>query len=245
MRTFWGKAAYALAALIMAAAPALAQEEGYERDPAAGWDRLWHEIVIDITVIGVIFSLAAIYMVWKYRAKSEDEVGRAPKLSKAAAWGWVLVPASIFMADDFFLSAKGWTLWNDYRRIPDEAQEIRVYAYQWYWEFDYGDGIYAEELVVPKGQPVVLRMTSEDVIHSLYIPEFRVKEDVMPGRVTYVWFNPTKTGEYVHTCTEYCGTAHAEMYANVRVVEQAEYDEWYNQMKEEAKAASLTNNSRS
>jgi len=245
MRTFWGKAAYALAALIMAAAPALAQEEGYERDPAAGWDILWHEIVIDITVIGVIFSLAAIYMVWKYRAKSEDEVGHAPKLSKAAAWGWVLIPASIFMADDFFLSAKGWTLWNDYRRIPDEAQEIRVYAYQWYWEFDYGDGIYTEELVVPKGQPVVLRMTSEDVIHSLYIPEFRVKEDVMPGRVTYVWFNPTKTGEYVHTCTEYCGTAHAEMYTNVRVVEQAEYDEWFNQMKEEAKAASITDNSRS
>ncbi|GGF51124.1 hypothetical protein GCM10011332_00410 [Terasakiella brassicae] len=243
MRTFLGKAA-ALSG-IFAVGPAFAQDEGYERDPAAGWDHLWHEIIVDITVIGVIFSLAAIYMVWKYRAKNENEVGRGPKLTPAAALAWALIPASIFMADDFFLSAKGWTLWNDYRRIPDDAKEIRVTAYQWYWEFDYGDEIVSEELVVPKGQPIVLRMTSEDVLHSLYIPEFRVKEDVMPGRVTYVWFNPKETGEYVHTCTEFCGTAHAEMYTTVRVLEQDEYDEWFNQIKEEANANSLPNNTQS
>ncbi|SCA54873.1 Cytochrome c oxidase aa3, subunit II [Candidatus Terasakiella magnetica] len=244
MRTYFGKAVIALSAMLLAL-PAFAEEGGYERDPAAGWDHLWTEIIIDITVIGVIFSIAAIYMVWKYRAKSEDEVGTAPKLSKAAAIAWVLIPASLFMADDFFLSAKGWTLWNDYRRIPDEAQEIRVTAYQWYWEFDYGDELVAEELVVKKGQPIVLRMTSEDVLHSLYIPEFRVKEDVMPGRVTYVWFNPKETGEFVHTCTEYCGTAHAEMYTNVRVVEEAEYDQFINQLKEEAKADSKAQNPQS
>ncbi|NVK18281.1 MAG: cytochrome c oxidase subunit II [Methylocystaceae bacterium] len=241
MRTLLGKMSLSILGLI-AAAPAFAQEDGYERDPAAGWDYLWHEIVIDITVIGIIFSIAAIWMVWKYRTKDENAVGTAPKLSKAAAIAWVLIPASLFMADDFFLSAKGWTLWNDYRRIPDEAKEIRVTAYQWYWEFDYGDEIITEELVVPKGQPIVLRMTSEDVLHSLYIPGFRVKEDVMPGRVTYVWFNPKEVGEYVHTCTEYCGTAHAEMATNVRVVEQEEYDAWFEQVKEEAKAASLNDN---
>ncbi|WP_135078239.1 cytochrome c oxidase subunit II [Terasakiella sp. SH-1] len=234
MRALTGKVVLALSGLMMAS-PAFA--EGYERDPAAGWDHLWREIVIDITVIGVIFSVAAIYMVWKYRAKSDDEVGRGPKLSPAAALAWALIPASIFMADDFFLSAKGWTLWNDYRRIPDEAKEIRVTAYQWYWEFDYGDDLVSEELVVKKGEPVVLRMTSEDVLHSLYIPEFRVKEDVMPGRVTYVWFNPKRTGEFVETCTEYCGTAHAEMYTTVRVVEEAEYEQFINELKEEARAA--------
>ncbi|WP_419796620.1 MAG: cytochrome c oxidase subunit II [Terasakiella sp.] len=243
MRTFLGKAAALLG--IFAAAPAFAQDEGYERDPAAGWDHLWYEIIVDLTVIGVIFSVAAIYMIWKYRAKNENEVGKGPKLTPAAALAWALIPASIFMADDFFLSAKGWTLWNDYRRIPDDAKEIRVTAYQWYWEFDYGEEIVSEELVVPKGQPIVLRMTSEDVLHSLYIPEFRVKEDVMPGRVTYVWFNPKNTGEYVHTCTEFCGTAHAEMYTTVRVLEQDEYDEWLNQRKEEANANSLPNNTQS
>lgn len=213
--------------------------EGYERDPAAGWDVLWVSILWDITVIGVIFSIAAIWMIWKYRTKDEDAVGSAPKMSKATAMAWVIIPSSLFLATDFFMSAKGWALWNDYRRIPDEAKEIRVTAYQWYWEFDYGDEVTSEELVVAKDQPVVLRMVSEDVLHSFYIPEYRVKEDVMPGRVTYVWFNPKNTGEFVQTCTEYCGTAHAEMYTNVRVLEQDEYDAWYQQTKEDAKAETL------
>ena len=236
MRTYFGKAALALSSVLWTV-PAFA-EEGYERDPAAGWDILWDDIVTSITVIGVIFSIAAIYFLWKYRAKDENEVGKAPKLSKAAAFGWALIPASMFMAEDFYLSAKGWVLWNDYRRIPDEAREIRVTAYQWYWEFDYGDELVSEELVVKKGEPVVLRMTSEDVLHSLYIPEFRVKEDVMPGRVTYVWFNPKRTGEFIETCTEYCGTAHAEMYTTVKVVEEAEFEEFMTELKE-AKAAEL------
>ena len=244
MRTYWGKSAlYALISMILTV-PAFA-EEGYSRNPAAGWDHLWKEIIIDITVIGVLFSIAAIYMVWKYRTKDEDAVGTAPKLSKAAAIAWVLIPASIFMADDFFLSAKGWTLWNDYRRIPDEAMEVRVTAYQWYWEFDYGDEIVTEELVVPVGQPVVLRMTSEDVLHSFFVPEFRVKEDVMPGRVTYIWFNPVKEGEYIHTCTEYCGTAHAEMSTRVKVVTAEAYEAWLTERKEEAKMISSTLKSQS
>ncbi len=241
MRTYLGKACLS-AFGVLAAMPAFADEEGYERDPAAGWDILWADIISSITFIGVVFSIAAIWMLFKFRTNDENAVGKAPKLSKAAAIGWVLIPASLFMAEDFYLSAKGWVLWNDYRRIPDEAQEIRVTAYQWYWEFDYGDEVVTEELVVPQGKPVVLRMTSEDVLHSLYIPEFRVKEDVMPGRVTYVWFNPTKKGEYVHTCTEYCGTAHAEMATSVRVVDQAEYDAWFERTKEEAQAESKSTN---
>lgn len=241
MRTYLRKALLSAIGVGMAM-PAFADEEGSVRNPAADWDILWVDIVNSITFIGVVFSIAAIWMLFKYRAKSEDEVGKAPKLSKAAALGWVLIPASLFMAEDFYLSAKGWVLWNDYRRIPDEAQEIRVTAYQWYWEFDYGDDIVSEELVLPQGKPVVLRMTSEDVLHSFYIPEYRVKEDVMPGRVTYVWFNPVNKGEHIYTCTEYCGTAHAEMAANVRIVDQEEYDAWFAQTKEEAKAASVQSN---
>jgi cytochrome c oxidase subunit II len=244
MRTYWGKPAlYAFLSMILTV-PAFA-EDAYPRNPAAGWDHLWKEIIIDITVIGIIFAVAAIVMIWKYRAKNDDEVGTAPKLSKAAAIAWILIPASIFMADDFFLSAKGWTLWNDYRRIPDEAMEVRVTANQWFWEFDYGDEILTEELVVPLGKPVVLRMTSADVLHSFYIPEYRVKEDVMPGRVTYIWFNPIKEGEYVHTCVEYCGTAHAEMSTIVRVVSAEDYEAWLAERKAEAKLVTSTLKSQS
>lgn len=208
---------------VIASGTAWAQEEGY--NPAPGWDHLWNEILIDITVIGVVFGAVAVYMLFKFKAKSPDDVGKGPKLSKAQAISWALIPAAVFMADDFFLSAKGWDLWNVYRNPPEDAMEVKVTAYQWYWEFTYENGITTDELVVPAGKPVVLRMSSEDVIHSFYIPKYRVKEDVMPGRVTYVWFRPEE-GKAIATCTEYCGLAHANMPVTVVGKNQADYDAW-------------------
>jgi cytochrome c oxidase subunit 2 len=218
---------------------ALAAEEtakGAEElpDPAMLWDHLWDEILIDITVIGVIFGIAAIWMMIKYKAKDPNDVGSLPKLSRAQALAWVFIPAAVFMADDFFLSAKGWTLWNVYRQVPENAIEIKVTGYQWYWEFDYGDGIVTEDLTVPVGQPVVLRMSAQDVIHSFFMPEYRVKEDVMPGRVTYIWFLPKKPGTTVATCTEFCGTAHGNMFTDVNALVPAEYDAWFAKAKAEA-----------
>jgi len=226
---------------IVSAGAAWAEEGGYP-NPAPGWDHLWNEILIDITVIGVIFGVAAIYMLFKFKAKSPDDVGSAKKLSKAQAIAWVLIPSAIFMADDFFLAAKGWDLWNVYRNPPKDAMEVKVTAYQWYWEFTYENGVTAEELVVPAGKPVVLRMTSEDVIHSFYIPKYRVKEDVMPGRVTFVWFLPEE-GMAIATCTEFCGQAHANMPVEVTGVKQAEYDAWMTEMKASAALEASTNKS--
>lgn len=208
------------------AAPAATKKNDYAIDPAVGWDHLWNELLIDIMVIGVVFGIAAIYMLIKYRATSPDQVGRGPKFSNAQAWAWALIPAAIFMADDFFLSAKGWTLWNVYRRVPDNALEVKLMARQWQWEFDYGQGVVTNELTVPVGRPVVLRMTAEDVIHSFFMPGYRVKEDVMPGRVTYIWFLPNKPGKVVALCTEFCGTAHADMFTDVIAVPEAEFNAW-------------------
>ncbi len=222
-----------LAASLLPATPAFAQYEG-AGDPAAAWDHLWMEILIDISIIGAIFLIAAFYLVIKYRAKSPDDVGRAPKLTKAQAIGWALIPAAIFMADDFFLAAKGWSLWNLQRRVPENAMEVRVTGYQWYFEFDYGNGVVTEELVVPVGQPVVLRMSSEDVIHSFGMPEYRVTEDMMPGRVTYLWFNPKEPVETLVTCREFCGTAHSEMYTSVSAIPRDEFDAWLAHEKTEA-----------
>jgi cytochrome c oxidase subunit 2 len=217
----------ALAAFLCLPVLALAAGNDYGINPAEGWESLWHKLLIDLWVIGIVFGLAALYMLFKYRAKGPDDVGHGPKFTKAQSWAWVLIPCSLFIADDFFLSAKGWTLWNVYRRVPDNAMEVKLMARQWQWEFDYGQGVVTNELVVPVGQPVVLRMTADDVIHSFFMPAYKVKEDVMPGRMTYLWFLPTKPGKVVATCTEFCGTAHADMYTDVIAVEPAEFMQWF------------------
>jgi len=194
--------------------------------PNESWERLWHEVIMDITVIGVIMTLAAIYMLFAFKASSPDQVGTAKKLTTVQSIAYALIPAAIFMADDFFLAANGWTVWNDYRRVPENAMEIKMTAYQWYFEFEYPDGQVTDTLVLPHNQPVVLRMTSEDVIHNFGLPSFRVKEDVMPGRITYIYLNPVDIKDTFVQCAEYCGTNHSEMTTAVRVVPQAEFDAW-------------------
>ncbi len=116
-----------------------------------------------------------------YTAKSPGQVGEAVKLSPAAAWAWVLIPVSIFMADDMLLFGKGWTLFNAERVVPQNAVEVKVTGHQWFFEFDYGNGVTDQELVVEVGKPVVLRMTSEDVIHSFGLIQYKIKEDVVLG----------------------------------------------------------------
>ncbi len=224
---------------VLAAWPAQAQNYDGINDPATGWDHLWNEVLIDITVIGVIFGIAAIYMMIRYRAKSPEDVGSAKPLSSARAWGWALIPAAIFMADDFFLSAKGWTLWNAYRQVPENALEIKATAQMYSWEFDYGNGVLADELLVPVGQPVVLRMTSMDVLHSFFLTEFRVKEDVMPGRITYLWFHPREPLETFVTCVEFCGTGHSVMATAVKVLPVDDYTAWMTEAKAEADAEAV------
>ncbi|MEE8574192.1 MAG: hypothetical protein V3T30_02165, partial [Thermodesulfobacteriota bacterium] len=99
------------------------EEEGHHlwdvKDPVDGFHHLWEEMLIDIVIIGVIFSLVTIYLLIKYRRKRADQEGSPPKLSTAQKMGWVLIPVFIFLADDLFLAAEGWTLWNKYRTVPE------------------------------------------------------------------------------------------------------------------------------
>lgn len=120
--------------------------------------------------------------------------------------------------------------WNEYDRMlkaPKNSLEINVVGKQWLWEFEYTNGRkMLNEIVVPKGRPVKLLMTSNDVLHSFYVPNFRIKQDVVPNTYTTVWFEATMAGDHIVFCTEYCGTAHAKMLANIKVVEPAEFDKW-------------------
>jgi len=196
-------------------------------DPAGDWTHLFHEVVTDITVIGVVFGLAAIYMIWRYRAKSPDDVGHGPTLTTVQSVALALVPALLFMADDFLLAAKGWVLYNTQRTVPADALEVKVSASQFYWEFDYGNGIVtSNEMKVPVGRPVVLRLSATDVIHSFFIPAMRIKEDAVPGRKTYLWFVAREPGTIIATCAEYCGVGHPQMPANIEAIPADRFDAW-------------------
>lgn len=204
-------------------------------DPAAGWDRLWNEMLIDITVIGVFFALVAAYFLVRYRRRRPEDEGNPPLLTRGTALGWALIPAFLFMADDFFLAARSWQLWNDYRTVPEDHFEVKLESAMWSWTYTYPNGVKAvNELRVPAGKPVVLRMRSKDVVHSHFIPDFRIKEDSMPGRITYMMFYPKQSGEHVVTCAEYCGLMHSRMSGKLIVMAPEEFAKWY-----EAEAAKL------
>ncbi|GAB6054094.1 hypothetical protein JCM17960_29140 [Magnetospira thiophila] len=263
----WGVRTMALLGSLTASGAVLANEheDSGMPDPVRDWDHLWHETLIDITVIGVIFGLVALYWLIKYRAKNPNDVGHCPKLSRAQAISWALIPAAIFMADDFFLAAKGWTVWNTFRNVPENAVEIKVTGYQWYWEFEYANGVVSDELHVPIGQPVVMRMSSNDVLHSFYMPDYRVKEDLMPGRVTYLWFMPRSAEELIAVrdikstenlddmsdeekqinvvCTEYCGNSHSEMNGEVIAESPEDFQQWLADEKAQAMMETQKNNS--
>jgi len=123
----------------------------------------------------------------------------------------------------------GWGAWlyfSEYRP-PAGALEVRVVAKQWMWKLQHPGGKREiNELHVPVGQPVQLAMISEDVIHSFYVPAFRIKRDVLPGSYSECWFQATRTGEFHLFCAEYCGTNHSRMTGRVVVMEPAEYETW-------------------
>lgn len=206
-------------------------------DPREGWERLWKDLIIDISAIGIVFSIIAICFLIRYKRKHPDESGSGVKLKPLSALGWAVIPVFVFLADDIFLAAKNFELWNLYRKTPENAYEVSVEAGQWSWDFIYSEGIRTtNELRVPAGRPVVLRLTSRDVIHSLFIPDFRVKWDAMPGKNTHLWFYPKKTGEHVLTCTEYCGMLHYGMYGKVIILQENEFLRWIQKKREEEKS---------
>ncbi|MDX8412437.1 MAG: cytochrome c oxidase subunit II [Mariprofundaceae bacterium] len=195
--------------------------------PHAHWDAVWHETMLDIIVIGVVFTAITVWFMIKYRRKGHGERGHLPKLSGQARLGWAVLPCMLFLGDDLFLFVKGWDLHNQYREPPADAYEIKVTANMWSWTYEYPNGVETYgELKVPVGKAVVLRMMSEDVLHSHYMNRYRVTEDVMPGRVTYQWFMPDQLGESVVTCREYCGQGHSNMYGKAMVMPQSDWDSW-------------------
>src|SRR5262249_20960097 len=143
---------------------------------------------------------------------------------------WTIVPF-ILVAYLFFVGFKGFV---NASVAPADAYQIHVQARKWVWEFTYPNGVTTNELVVPEKIPIKLIMSASDVVHSFYVPEFRVKRDVIPGLYTMLWFEPTEPLESVLQCAEYCGgagdgsrgTGHSGMWAPVRVVSSGDFQSW-------------------
>ncbi|HEY2989490.1 MAG TPA: cytochrome c oxidase subunit II [Candidatus Binatia bacterium] len=170
----------------------------------------------------LIFILIVVFAV-KYRRRSATEKGAPIEGNIALEILWTVVPLGITMV----MFGWGALVYVDMFDPPSNALEIDVVAKQWMWKMQHREGqSEINELHVPVGRPVQLMMTSEDVIHSFFVPAFRIKMDVLPGRYTTLWFQPTKAGEYHLFCAEFCGTQHSGMLGRVIVMEPAEYQGW-------------------
>jgi len=166
--------------------------------------------------------LAIIFMV-RYRRRREDEVPEQVEGAMLLEITWTVIPFFIAM----FIFAWGAKIYYEMYKEPKDALEIFVTGKQWMWRAQHPDGVREiNELHIPAGRRVKLTMTSEDVIHSYYIPAFRTKADVVPGRYTMTWFEATKPGTYHLFCTEYCGTQHSGMIGKVVVLGQSDYQNW-------------------
>jgi cytochrome c oxidase subunit II len=192
------------------------------KNPVVGVDTAFLYILGFSLVLLVGITITMLYFVIKYRRSRHPEPADIRGNWKLEAV-WTAVPTLIALSM-FYL---GWTSYIGLRNVPPGAIEIEAIGQKYAWIFVYPNDKETEnELVVPLGKPIKLKVTSLDVLHSLYIPSFRIKVDAVPGMDTYAWFYPDDTGTYAIFCTEFCGVGHADMTAWLRIVPETEYLEW-------------------
>ena len=186
-------------------------------------DAIYFFMVAVTAFFGLLIAGLIVLFSIKYRRRHPDEVGVAIHGSLALELMWTIIPFFIAMG----MFAWGAKVFFDLYRVPAGAMEVFVVGKQWMWKVQHPGGQREiNELHVPINRPVKLIMGSEDVLHSYYIPAFRVKSDVIPGRYNTMWFNATKPGVYHLFCAEYCGTKHSGMIGSVIAMEPAAYQAW-------------------
>jgi cytochrome c oxidase subunit 2 len=172
---------------------------------------------------GLLIATLLVVFAVRFRRRSPHDVPPVIHGSTALELAWTLIPFTLSMG----IFIWGAVLYFQMARPPDDAHEIFVVGKQWMWKLQHLEGRREiNELHVPVGQPIKLTMTSEDVIHSFYVPAFRMKADVLPGRYSTTWFEATRIGEYHLFCAEYCGTEHSHMIGKVVVMEPADFQAW-------------------
>jgi len=202
-------------------------------------DNQYYLMHVLLTVLLLTVVIPMIYFVFKYREKNhpiEDMPEKTLVHHTGLEIAWTVIPTIVLMTCFYW----GYDSLKNLRTMPTEATHIKVIGKMWSWTFEYPNGKKTDKLYVPKGENIILDMTApiNDVIHSFWIPAFRTKEDVVPGRITKQWFNADKVGSYDIECAEYCGDRHSYMLSKVIVMEKADYTTWYNK-KEKASGEDL------
>lgn len=199
----------------------------------------WICLAIYILVQGII--IISIFAFRKRKNRTEKDAAQFSHNTGIEIL-WTVIPVIICM----FIGIKAYQGIMFIKTVPEDAIAVDVIGYQFNWDFDYPDhdisipftdaniaplkeaGINnpVKTMVVPQGKNVVLNITAKDVLHAVYVPALGIKSDAIPGRITYSWFNATETGDYLGQCAELCGPNHGEMYFNVRVLPEAEWEAW-------------------
>jgi len=182
-----------------------------------------------LIIIGISFFFLAVitalmfYFMFKYSRK-KNPVATDITGNTTIEILWTVIPTILVMVMFFY----GYAGFKQIRNAPADAMTVKVTGRMWVWNFEYENGVKSDTLFVPTGKPVKLELNSVDVNHSFYIPAFRIKEDAVPGRKNYLWFEPTEDGEYFVECAEYCGLSHSYMLSKVVSLPKDKYDAWYN-----------------
>ena len=192
-------------------------------EQAAQIDALYFFLVAVTAFFALLIAVLVIAFSVKFHRKHDNEVGVAIHGSLALELMWTFIPLGICMV----MFVWGAQVFFHMTRAPKNAMDIYIVGKQWMWKAQHMDGAREiNELHVPIGRPVRLIMGSEDVIHSFFIPDFRVKADVVPGRYNHMWFTATVPGRYHIFCTQYCGTKHSNMIGWVTAMTPADYQTW-------------------
>jgi cytochrome c oxidase subunit 2 len=189
---------------------------------SAGVDKVFAFIIIVSLFFLVAITAFIIYTLVRFaRKKGHTAMQFSDNLKLEILW--TIIPTILVLLMFYF----GWMAFAPMRKAPDDALRVTAIGRMWEWEFEYSNGAKSKVLVTPVNKPLRLDLKSVDVNHGLFIPAFRVKEDVVPGYSNYMWFIPQYVGEYEILCTQYCGLLHSNMLSKIRVVEEEEFDRWY------------------
>ncbi len=189
---------------------------------AVRWDFLYNFLLGLSVFFFVLVVGAMVYFIYAYPHKKgkKTQYITGSHLLEAV---WIGVPTFLLMV----VFVWGYSVYHSMRQAPSDAYEIRVIGKQWLWTFQYENGrTTVGEVFVPVNKPIKLIMTSEDVLHGFFIPNFRIKQDVVPGMYTSIWFTATVPGKHQVFCTEYCGTSHSGMLAKVVVLDEDQWNAW-------------------
>jgi cytochrome c oxidase subunit 2 len=191
-------------------------------------DRVFFYIFGISIVLLLAITVIMLWFVVKYHRTRQPQSQASPRSNLWLETAWTIIPTLIVLSMFWY----GWQGYTSLRNVPEGAMDVKVSGRKWSWSFTYPNGRTSSTLMVPVGQAIRLDITSEDVLHSFYIPAFRIKRDAVPGMHTYEWFVANEPGSYDVFCAEYCGVAHSSMITTIEALPGHDFLDWYQQERE-------------